>query len=241
MKKQIGRKPSYLKELFNSFDQSRKIGVYSSRVSHVNLEIFGCSVTYAVEFFTHQTNPNISRHNQLYIQWRIKGGGHFGQVPGAPRFRGAPQIFWASRLFMAPCFSGPHRMVLGGHIIRVWCIGALGPHVLISNMNRVPFCVFSCKRQLRMRKIGFQRFQISKIFGGEPPNHCCCSCCDQGHDNDNITQLCYLNSESREETDQKIFVAKTDIYSIRQLCLEQIVFVNVALNFQTHGVIISNF
>ena len=28
-------------------------------------------------------------------QGRIKGG-HFGQVPGAPRFRGAPQIFWVS-------------------------------------------------------------------------------------------------------------------------------------------------
>ena len=38
------------------------------------------------------------------------------------------------------------------------CIGALGPHVLISNMNRVPFCVISCKRCLRMRKIAFQRF-----------------------------------------------------------------------------------
>ena len=37
---------------------------------------------------------------------------------------------------------------------------------------------------------------------------------------DNITQLYYLNSESREETDQKIFVAKTNIYSFRQLCLE---------------------
>ena len=36
-------------------------------------------------------------------------GGHFGQVPGAPRFRGTPQIFWPTRLSMAPCFSGPVR------------------------------------------------------------------------------------------------------------------------------------
>ena len=33
-----------------------------------------------------------SYHNPLHTetQGRIKGGGHFGQVPGAPRFRGAP-------------------------------------------------------------------------------------------------------------------------------------------------------
>ena len=53
-----------------------------------------------------------NNYNQQQQQGRIKGGGHFEQVPVAPRFRGAPQIFWASRLFMAPCFSGPHRTVL---------------------------------------------------------------------------------------------------------------------------------
>ena len=67
----------------------------------------------------------VSQNNEMAAQGRIKGGGHFGQVPGAPRFRGAPQILWASRLFMAPCFSGPHRTVLGGHIIYV--SGRWGP------------------------------------------------------------------------------------------------------------------
>ena len=36
-----------------------------------------------------------------------------------PALSGAPQIFWASRLFVAPCFLGLHRTVLGGHIIYV--------------------------------------------------------------------------------------------------------------------------
>ena len=141
--------------------------------------------------------------------------------------------------------------------------GAGAPRLNIKYESRT-FCVISCKRWLRMRKIAFQRFQISKIFRGRRPdprfNSCifgtnricdfqfinkqlrqqytvekyqveishnnsisCCSCCDQGHNNANITQLCYLNSESREETDQKVFVAKTNIYSFRQLCLEQTV------------------
>ena len=51
-------------------------------------------------------------------------------------------------------------------------------------------------------------------------SHNSIGCCDQGHDNENITQLSYLNSESREETHQKIFVAQTNIYYFRQLFLK---------------------
>ena len=47
-------------------------------------------------------------------------GGSLGKCQG-PRAFGGPraQIFWASWLFMAPCFSGPHCTILGGHIIYV--------------------------------------------------------------------------------------------------------------------------
>ena len=58
------------------------------------------------------------------MQWRIKGGALWASARG-PALSGAPQIFLASRLFMAPCFSGPHRTVLGGHIIHV--SGRWGP------------------------------------------------------------------------------------------------------------------
>ena len=55
-------------------------------------------------------------------QGRIKGGGHFGQVPGAPRFRGMPRgclwchvfrdrtaRFWADILYMYRGAGAPHE------------------------------------------------------------------------------------------------------------------------------------
>ena len=67
----------------------------------------------------------------------LRGGGHFRQVPGASRFRGAPQIF-GTRGCLWPMFFGtaPHGFGRTYHI----CRGALGPRILISNMNRVLFC-----------------------------------------------------------------------------------------------------
>ena len=94
-------------------------------------------------------------------QGRIKGR-HFGQVPGAPRFRGAQCAdFLGLVVVYIPMFFGTalHNFGRTYHI----CSGVLGHHVLISNMNRGPFCVISCERWLRMRKIMFQRFQISKF------------------------------------------------------------------------------
>ena len=79
----------------------------------------------------------------------LRGGGTLSKCQW-PRAFGGPRRFF-----------GP-RGCLWRHVFRDrtarFCIGALGPHVLISNMNRVPFCVISCKRWLRMRKIAFQGF-----------------------------------------------------------------------------------
>ena len=97
-------------------------------------------------------------------QGRIKGGSTLGKCQG-PRAFGGPADFLGLAVVYGAMFFGtaPHGFGLTYYIR----FGALGPHVLISNMNRVPFCVISCKRWLRMRKIAFQ---ISNIFGGEPPD-----------------------------------------------------------------------
>ena len=55
----------------------------------------------------------------------LRGGGALWASARGPALSGAPQIFWASLLFMAPCFSGSHRTFLGGHIIHV--SGRWGP------------------------------------------------------------------------------------------------------------------
>ena len=90
-------------------------------------------------------------------QGRIKGGGHFEQVPGAPRYQG-PRRFFGPRGCLWPHVFRDHTARFWADIPYTVCSGALGHHVLISNMNRVPFCVISCKCWLRMRKIAFQRF-----------------------------------------------------------------------------------
>ena len=83
------------------------------------------------------------------MQDRIKGGSTLGKCQGPRRFFG-PTVVYGS-MFFGTALHGFGRTY---HI----CSGAQGHHVLISNMNRVPFCVISCKRWLRMRKIAFQRF-----------------------------------------------------------------------------------
>ena len=69
---------------------------------------------------------------------------------------GGPAEFLGLAVVYGPMFLGTalHGFGRTYHI----CSGAQGHHVLISNMNRVPFCVISGKRCLRMRKIAFQRF-----------------------------------------------------------------------------------
>ena len=51
---------------------------------------------------------------QTVPQGRIKGGGTLGKCQGPRRFFGSRGC-----LYGAICFSGPHRTVLGGHIIYV--------------------------------------------------------------------------------------------------------------------------
>ena len=116
----------------------------------------------------------------------LRGGGHFGQVPGARRFRGP-------RRYFGPC-GCLWRHVFRDRTARFWADilymyrGAGAPCFNIKYESRTFFVI--------------RHNSIS-----------CCSCCDQSHDNDNITQLCFLNSESREETDQTIFVANSGIDS----------------------------
>ena len=85
------------------------------------------------------------------------GGGTLGKCQG-PRAFGGPraQIFLDLVVVYGHMFFGTalHNFGRTYHI----CSGALGHRVLISNMNRGPFCVISCKRWLRMGKIAFQRF-----------------------------------------------------------------------------------
>ena len=69
------------------------------------------------------------------------------------RIKGSLAVVYGAMFFG----SAPHGFGRTYHI----CSGALGPRVLISDMNRVPFCGISCERWLRMRKIAFQRLVIS--------------------------------------------------------------------------------
>ena len=86
----------------------------------------------------------------------LRGGGALWASARGPALSGGHADFLGLAVVYGAMFFGtaPHGFGWTYYI----CIRALGPHVLISNMNRVPFCVISCKRWLRMRKIAFQRF-----------------------------------------------------------------------------------
>ena len=105
--------------------------------------------------------PNASQHtkskrDQLLFnnperQGRIKGGALWASargpaLSGARRFFGPRGSLWPHVFGTALHGFGRTYHICSGH------------HVLISNINRVPFCVISCKHLLRMRKIAFQRF-----------------------------------------------------------------------------------
>ena len=119
-------------------------------------------------------------------QGRIKGGGHFGQVP---RFRGAPRAdFLGLVVVYGPMFFGTalHNFGRTYHI----CSGALGHRVLISNMNRGPFCAISCKRWLRMRKIAFQGSRFQNFPRENPPD----SPCALGASANRISDFQFINN-----------------------------------------------
>ena len=79
----------------------------------------------------------------ICMQWRIKGGALWASARG-PALSGGPADFLGLAVVYGAMFFGTASHGFGRTYYT--CIGALGPHVLISNMNRVPFCVFSCKR-----------------------------------------------------------------------------------------------
>ena len=88
-----------------------------------------------------------------WVKWGsggLRGGALWASARGLA-LSGGPADFLGLAVVYGAMFFGtvPH----GFGRTYYTCIGALGPH-----MNRVPFCVISCKRWLRMRKIAFQRF-----------------------------------------------------------------------------------
>ena len=91
-------------------------------------------------------------------------GGHFGQVPGAPRFRG-PHRFFGPRGSLWPHVFGTALHGFG----RTYHICS-GHHVLISNINRVPFCVIIVVNVAsECRKSRFRGSRFQNLPGDNPP------------------------------------------------------------------------